>query len=407
MKQILIVLAIVAMALTGQAQERPNQPASAGTGLTLGTPNQSVSQSPAFLGGISDVGSPSRMGAGNAFDTPQQPLWYYGGKASEATAAHNTTDYGPTLISMNGFARCTLNFALVSTNAGAWVSGPILTNTDGVVFGIEDYLAGSIGIENASGITNNGQRLFQIVNNNRDFALNSSRTVGTIAGNYNWLYCDSTNHHVFIPQWKAGCFMYYMTNVIGGSYVKAFDVNCDDGSINMLGPLTLAGGGLTVNGSAGFLSIGENAFFGGAHTTGFQQFSGGNKIAWDNVSNNFSATLTMVGGDTTNNVVFSGRGVNIQRGGLAERVDSTATGVTMDWGTGNLLVTATGQTITLPAVASVPNRIYTIKLTASGSCTVNGGGVNIDGASTYSLSAQYKYVTVQNNGTQWWIIANN
>lgn len=71
-------------------------------------------------------------------------------------------------------------------------------------------------------------------------------------------------------------------------------------------------------------------------------------------------------------------------------------------------VTATGKTITLPTAASVSGRIYTIKLTASGTGTVaTTSSQTIDGSTTYSLSAQYKYVSVMSNGTNWIIIANN
>jgi len=71
-------------------------------------------------------------------------------------------------------------------------------------------------------------------------------------------------------------------------------------------------------------------------------------------------------------------------------------------------VTATGQTITLPNAAGISGRIYTVKLTASGSSTIaTTSSQTIDGATTYSLSAQYKYVTVMSNNTQWIIIANN
>jgi len=71
-------------------------------------------------------------------------------------------------------------------------------------------------------------------------------------------------------------------------------------------------------------------------------------------------------------------------------------------------VTATGQTITLPTAVGIQGRHYTIKLTASGTGTVaTTSSQTIDGSTTYSLSAQYKYVTVQSNNANWIIIANN
>lgn len=71
-------------------------------------------------------------------------------------------------------------------------------------------------------------------------------------------------------------------------------------------------------------------------------------------------------------------------------------------------VTATGQTITLPTSIGASGREYIIKLTASGSCTVNTtSSQTIDGVTTYSLSAQYKYVHVKSNNANWLIVGNN
>lgn len=71
-------------------------------------------------------------------------------------------------------------------------------------------------------------------------------------------------------------------------------------------------------------------------------------------------------------------------------------------------VTATGQTITLPTAVGRTGKVYVIKLTASGTGTVaTTSSQTIDGSTTYSLTAQYKYVTVQSTGANWIIIANN
>lgn len=95
-------------------------------------------------------------------------------------------------------------------------------------------------------------------------------------------------------------------------------------------------------------------------------------------------------------------------GSFAKKYNSTATGITLDGTYDVVEVTATGQTITLPTAASITGRVYTIKLTASGSATVGTtSSQTIDGSTTYSLSAQYKYVTVMSNGSNWIIIANN
>ncbi len=85
-------------------------------------------------------------------------------------------------------------------------------------------------------------------------------------------------------------------------------------------------------------------------------------------------------------------------------VDYTAT----NFNDHTIEVTATGKTVTLPTAVGCTGRIYTIKLTASGTGTVaTTSSQTIDGSTTYSLSAQYKYVRVQSNGANWLIIGNN
>ena len=97
------------------------------------------------------------------------------------------------------------------------------------------------------------------------------------------------------------------------------------------------------------------------------------------------------------------------QGSFSTDIKSKATSYTVDAGDSTIIITATGQTVTLPdATSHCKGREYTIKLVASGTCTVaTTSSQHIDAATTYSLSAQYKYVKVQSDGTQWWIIANN
>jgi hypothetical protein len=76
------------------------------------------------------------------------------------------------------------------------------------------------------------------------------------------------------------------------------------------------------------------------------------------------------------------------------------------------LVDATGSAVTidLPAAAGCVGRIYVIKKIDSSinAVTVDAsGGELIDGATTYSLATQNKYVSIQSNGSAWYVIANN
>lgn len=66
--------------------------------------------------------------------------------------------------------------------------------------------------------------------------------------------------------------------------------------------------------------------------------------------------------------------------------------------------------ITLPTAVSKAGQTYTIKRANAGANAVTVGTTSsqtIDGATTYSLSAQYKFVTVVSNGANWLIISNN
>ena len=74
-----------------------------------------------------------------------------------------------------------------------------------------------------------------------------------------------------------------------------------------------------------------------------------------------------------------------------------------------IVADATGGaiTMTLPPAALVPGRIYAFKRINSGANAVvidPSGAETIDGAATYTLSAQWNSVTIMNNGIAWFII---
>lgn len=129
------------------------------------------------------------------------------------------------------------------------------------------------------------------------------------------------------------------------------------------------------------------------------------------VSNNGGTAVIFIDGASTNFVGISTVSPVSKfevAGSFGLKYTSTATGITLDQTHCVVEVTATGQTITLPTAVGITGRVYTIKLTASGSCTVaTTSSQNIDAATTYSLASQYKYVTVQSNGSNYIVIANN
>lgn len=130
---------------------------------------------------------------------------------------------------------------------------------------------------------------------------------------------------------------------------------------------------------------------------------------------------TRIEGDTDPNLIVADAGIDKVgiktasphsslhvNGSFAKYYLATESGITLDASHSIVEVTATGQTITLPTAVGIEGRIYTIILSASGSATVaTTSSQNINGATTYSLASQYKYVTVVSNGTQWYVIANN
>jgi hypothetical protein len=74
-----------------------------------------------------------------------------------------------------------------------------------------------------------------------------------------------------------------------------------------------------------------------------------------------------------------------------------------------IIADATGGAITmaLPPAALVPGRIYAFKRINSGANAVvidPNASETIDGAATYTLSAQWNSVTIMSNGTAWFII---
>ncbi len=81
--------------------------------------------------------------------------------------------------------------------------------------------------------------------------------------------------------------------------------------------------------------------------------------------------------------------------------------------TANYTITATDSTIlasgtitiTLPSASGITGREYTIKNIATGTITIASGGGTIDGATTLALSTQNESVTLQSNGTNWYVVA--
>ncbi len=139
----------------------------------------------------------------------------------------------------------------------------------------------------------------------------------------------------------------------------------------------------------------------GVVTTAAQTF-GGNKTFQDSVA----AAVTMKVGSAGN-----ANSTMQVAGSLSMAIRSVSANTTIDATDNTVLVNTTSGalTITLPSASGISGRIYTIKKIGSGGIdkelTINpAGGATIDGGSSYIIYNDYTYVTLQTDGTNWYII---
>ena len=95
--------------------------------------------------------------------------------------------------------------------------------------------------------------------------------------------------------------------------------------------------------------------------------------------------------------------------GLPGTISSKSSGYTVNATDGTILATggAGGITITLPAVATVTGQRFTIIKADNGAGAITVATTSsqtINGVTTQSLASQYNKITVQSDGSVWWII---
>lgn len=139
----------------------------------------------------------------------------------------------------------------------------------------------------------------------------------------------------------------------------------------------------------------------GVVTTAAQTF-GGNKTFQDSVA--AAATMKVGGTGNANSTVQVA-------GSISMAIRTITANTTVDATDNTVLVNTTSSalTITLPSASGISGRIYTIKKIGSGGIdrelTINpAGSSTIDGGSTYIIYNDYTYVTLQTDGTNWYII---
>jgi hypothetical protein len=95
-------------------------------------------------------------------------------------------------------------------------------------------------------------------------------------------------------------------------------------------------------------------------------------------------------------------------GAITHSITKTTTNITLNISHYTVLGDTTSGviTITLPAnSATIAGRIYNIKRIGANTLNINTNGSNIDGTTpTYSLTTIYDHITIQSDGTNWWII---
>lgn len=291
----------------------------------------------------------------------------------------------------------TTNVSLASsTNA-------VSTNLDGVKIYTMDQFALFFYALAPEGVPQNGPGTVGLVANQHRFILSSPGTIGGVSGNYVGLefvpYSDSSGlYGTHFPLATSAVFDVTNSTNADVLYVDQYHGNLRFGNAASAGTSNTA-----TFGGTNFLFISNSKqgmkIYDGFGYEAFQAFgqNGGEVAFYDESGNNFA--------------VLGDNGLQAVKGGLTTTVTSQSVNYSVANADSTVLVAATGKVVTLPSATAGygAGRQFTVKLTASGTCTITNatGAQTIDGALSYTLSAQYKYVTVQSDGANWNVIGNN
>ena len=99
-------------------------------------------------------------------------------------------------------------------------------------------------------------------------------------------------------------------------------------------------------------------------------------------------------------------------GPIATAIEFLPTGLTLGNTNSTVLLTAASDVVKLPSASGIAGRIYTIKaINACTSATINTASttcyIGDTGLTNISLTASNKFVTLQCDGTNWWVIGSN
>lgn len=154
--------------------------------------------------------------------------------------------------------------------------------------------------------------------------------------------------------------------------------------------------------------IGTNSNVRFCYNGGTEHYIDGNNTSFRSSSAASILIMSHNGSNPFVGVGGAGNSVLSVFGSLSMAYTSSAVDITATVSHHTIVLTASGKTVTLPTAVGITGREYTIKLTAAGTGTVaTTSSQTIDGSTTYSLSAQNKYVNLQSDGANWVIIGNN
>jgi len=195
-------------------------------------------------------------------------------------------------------------------------------------------------------------------------------------------------------------------------------------TLSVGGTTTLAGGAtvssflggtwinLPTTGASGIGSggAGSNAWLGYSHSAGewfTNAAAGGIDIRNTAGGLNFGNTSGAIGMQLNNNEL----GINMinpttlldVNGPIATAVSTQTANYTIA-STDSTILANGAITITLPSASGITGRQYTIKNISTSTVTVASNGGTIDGSTTLSLTSEYEAITVQSNGTNWYVI---
>lgn len=121
---------------------------------------------------------------------------------------------------------------------------------------------------------------------------------------------------------------------------------------------------------------------------------------WLNYPGDVTAGNAIAAGDTVSPAGLRGAGTVYYR--------TTAVDLTLNEFMDTVEVTAASRTMTLPTAVGIEGKMYTVKLTANGPCTLDANGIQtIDGELTFVLQAKYDFVTVVSNGANWLVVVKH